>query len=325
MVRDSGAPGAVALVRTPSGTWQGAAGLSDLTTRTAMRPDDRFRVASLTKTFVATVVLQLVAEGRLRLDDPVARWFPRLVPQASKITVRDLLNHTSGLYDFLSDKRVVKRASEDPVVVISPRQLVTFSASHPLLFRPGTSWSYSNTNYILLGQIVEKVTGHNIQQELERRIFRPLGLTKTSFADGPVEGEQRLAHGYSLGAGKPRDATDNWSGMVWTAGAIVSDTRDLARFFGALLGGYLLHRDLLRTMEKTVPDSQGGAYGLGLTNFPIICGKAWGHAGELPGYQSLVLASGDGRHIAVIAANGGSTPQGGFRVFQTTGLFYCWT
>jgi len=113
-VRESGVPGAVALVRTPSGTWQGAVGLSDVKARTAMRPNDRFRIGSVTKTFVATVVLQLISEGRLRLDDPVARWFPRLVPRASEITVRELLNHTSGLYDYLRDDRFLKRSSNEP-------------------------------------------------------------------------------------------------------------------------------------------------------------------------------------------------------------------
>jgi D-alanyl-D-alanine carboxypeptidase len=258
----------------------------------------------VTKTFVATVVLQLVAEGRLRLDDPVARWFPRLVPQASKITVRELLNHTSGLYDYLGDERFLKRASEDPLV-----------------FRPGTSWSYSNTDYILLGLIVEKVTGHSVQRELERRIFRRLGLTQASFADGPVESRQHMARGYYLGASKPRDATDGWSGVTWTAGAIVSDTRALARFFGALLGGHLLPVDLLRTMETTIPASQGTAYGLGLYRFPTTRGKVWGHAGEMPGYETWVLASSNVRHVAVVAANGGFSPQG---VDATTDLFYCW-
>jgi len=207
--------------------------------------------------------------------------------------------------------------------VIPPRQLVAYSASHPLLFRPGTSWSYSNTNYILLGLIVEKVTGHSVQQELARRIFQPLGLTQTSFEDRPAVSRQHMAHGYYLGTGTPRDATDGWSGVTWTAGAIVSDTRDLARFFAALLGVHLLTGDQLRMMETTVPAAQDTGYGLGLYSFPITCGKAWGHGGEMPGYETWVLTSRDGRRVAVVAANAGFSAMGS-RVDAITDLLYCW-
>jgi D-alanyl-D-alanine carboxypeptidase len=171
-VVEAGAPGVVGLARTGERTWQGASGLGDLRANRPARAGDRFRVGSMTKSFVAALVLQLVGEGRLSLDDNLERWLPGLVPSGERITVRQLLNHTSGLYNYSDDL-------PEPPRRFRPRELVAIATGHKPLFTPGTQFSYSNTNYILAGLLVERVTGQPLDDQLEQRIFQPLGLDHT--------------------------------------------------------------------------------------------------------------------------------------------------
>jgi D-alanyl-D-alanine carboxypeptidase len=171
-VLPAGAPGVVGLVRAGERTWQGASGLGDLRANRPARASDRFRIGSVAKLFVATLVLQLVGEGRLRLDDNLERWLPGLVPWGERITVRQLLNHTSGLYDYSDDL-------SGPPHRFRPRGLVAIATGHKPLFAPGTEFSYSNTNYILAGLLVERVTGRRLADQLEQRILEPLGLDDT--------------------------------------------------------------------------------------------------------------------------------------------------
>ena len=176
----AGVPGVVVLVRRDGRTVQLAGGYSNLEKRTPMRVGDRFRIGSVTKSFVATVVLQLVGEGKLSLDDSIEHWLPGMVPNGDNITIRQLLSHQSGLFDFLNDQRVVKPyLSGNFGYVWTPPKLVAVSTSHPALFAPGAKVSYSNTNYIVLGLIVEAATKDTIQAQLRKRIFGPLGLHST--------------------------------------------------------------------------------------------------------------------------------------------------
>jgi D-alanyl-D-alanine carboxypeptidase len=314
-VRSEGAPGVVTLVRNRSGTWRGATGVAVLQPRRRMRADDRFRIASVTKTFVATVVLQLVGEGRLGLDDTVERLLPGVLPQGSEITIRQLLNHTSGLYNFTDDKRAQARFVRNIRIVFSPRETVAIAASRPLSFAPGTSWAYSNTGYQVLGLIIERTSNEPLAQALTRRIFEPLRLRHTSFEPLPRLSET-VAHGYALPGGeipltrdRPRDVTQSSAGGAWAAGAIVSNVDDIARFYHALFGGEVLRRDLLRELERTVPADRARA-GLGVFRTPVACGYAWGHGGAFPGYLTQVLVSKDGSHVVVMAANGDSSRVG---------------
>jgi len=214
-VKESGAPGAVALVRTAKGTWHGAVGFSNLSAKRTMRASDRFSVGSVTKTFVATVVLQLVGEHRLRLDDTVERWLPGLLPEGSKISIRRLLNHTSGVFNYLDDRTFEARLERNPHLVVSPRAKIALAASHSLNFRPGTSWSYSNTNYLVLRLIVEKATNNTIAEELTRRIFKPLGLDHTAFESPGHQHPGSRMRGYNLSGIRPRDATLDTLGGLW--------------------------------------------------------------------------------------------------------------
>src|SRR3954468_6637644 len=178
-VVSSGAPGAIALVRDGRRSLRLVSGYENLATRRPMRPRDRFRVGSVTKTFVATVVLQLAGEGRLALEDTVERWLPGLVPGGANITIRQLLNHTSGLGDY-ADDAFVRRVLEDPGRVWAPKELIAVGTSHPPPFGPGAGLAYSSTGYIVLGLIVEKATGNQLSTELRRRIFAPLRLRSTT-------------------------------------------------------------------------------------------------------------------------------------------------
>ncbi len=210
-----------------------------------LRPDMRFRVGSVTKTFVASVALQLVAEGKWTLDDPI--------PEAEGIPLRNLLNHTSGIFNYTEDPRI---AGDDLLTLWRPEQLRAIALSHPRYFSPGQGQHYSNSNYLLLGMAIERVTGHPMAAELERRIIRPLHLRDTAYELSPDV--RRLTPG-------PR------MNLTWAlgAGAVVSTADDLARFLRALPPAL-----------KTVPEPRG--YGFGLQKIQSSCGDAWATAAECP-------------------------------------------
>jgi D-alanyl-D-alanine carboxypeptidase len=297
-----GAPGAIALVRDGRRSIRLVSGYEDPATRRPMRPADRFRVGSVTKTFVATVVLQLAGEGRLALDDPVERWLPGLMPGGRGMTVRQLLNHTSGLADY-ADDAFVRRLVDDPGRIWAPRELLAIGTGQAPLFPPGGGFSYSSTGYIALGLIVEAASGHALSTELRRRIFAPLHLRSTSFDAQPrIAG--RHAHGYTRYHGGPRplDISDVPQSFAWAAGAIVSTTGDLARFYRALLRGRLL-RPALRAEMRTTVAAGGQGWGLGIIETPHRCGPSWGHGGETLGYETNADSSPDGTRQAVLALN----------------------
>jgi D-alanyl-D-alanine carboxypeptidase len=262
----AGAPGAAALVRDGHGVRQAASGLADLRTGRPMRPGLNYRVASVTKPLVATVVLQLVAEGRLSLSDTVERWLPGILPYGDQVSIRQLLNHTSGVPEYLLVPLLELYGSrQGRFRSWTPRELVALVADQPPLFPPGTTYSYSNTNYVLAGLIVEAATGRTLGQELKRRIIRPLGLHDTYFPINRPDIPGRNAHGYSLPLGDQGPVLDGPlldftvynPSLAWAAGNLVSDLGDLARFFRALLGGRLLPPGLLAEMTTTVPIGPG--------------------------------------------------------------------
>jgi D-alanyl-D-alanine carboxypeptidase len=212
----------------------------------------------VTKTFVATVVLQLVGEGKAQLSDPVEHWVPGLVPQGRAIALRELPNHTSGLYDYTDDPAYTRARIANPRRVWQPRQLVTIAVRHKPLFHPGSDWAYSNTNYVLLGLVVEAVTGRSLVDELLSRIFRPLGPSSTAYPFGTTLGG-RVVHGYvrnipgvPIPRGRTLDVTSRVAPNGWGAGQIVSNAGDLTRFYAGLLGGRLLPPPQLAAMKIAV-------------------------------------------------------------------------
>jgi D-alanyl-D-alanine carboxypeptidase len=275
--RDSGA--AVAIVVTPEGTWKGAAGWADSHAKRRADPDDRFAIESTTKTFVATVVLQLVGERRLGLHDTVQHWLRGLYPAHPRITIEQLLNHSSGVpSDF--------GISEAPLVRVKR------IAAQGVLFQPGTSSAYSNSDFVLLGLIVEKVTGRPLDQVVTSRIIRRLHLRSTSYGTAHA---QRMTPWLGL--------VESFGRPVSGDGGIISTVEDLATFFRALLGGKLLAPKQLAEMTRTIAtDRPDLRYGLGIWRYRLPCGFAWGHGG-LASYALDVEVARDGSKAVVWVVN----------------------
>jgi D-alanyl-D-alanine carboxypeptidase len=305
-VVDAGSPGALVLVDNGSSRREKTSGFAVLNGRIPLDAGDRFRVGSITKTFVAVVVLQLVGEHRLALGDTVERWVPGLVPDGGRITVRQLLAHTSGLADYADDRDFVRRTVAQPRRRWKPRELVRVALAEGPVARPGERFAYASTNYVLLGTVVERATRTSLGRQLRRRIFAPLGLKDTSF--GPdIRNSRRYAHGYapsehdgivgSLATARDRSTVN--TSWAWAAGSVVSTAPDLSRFLGALLQGRLLPPRLLALMRP----SRGSRYGLGLAAFRTPCGTAIGHTGALLGTVSAAWSSPEGRRRVVAMSN----------------------
>ncbi|MGP4022494.1 serine hydrolase domain-containing protein [Actinomadura sp. 3N407] len=292
-------------------TWRGTSGTARLKGGRPVPRQGLFRIGSTTKTFTATVVMQLVAENKVGLDDPVERYLPALVPNGENITVRQLLNHTSGIREYLEDSEEFPLEGQDFLdrmrfTDYAPRTLAQIGVSLPPLFPPGTGSRYSNTNYVLAGLIIEKVTGRSYAEEVRRRIIRPLGLDDTSLPGTRTSIPGPHAHGYIQvtedGTTRPVDITRLNASWAWAAGEMISTTGDLNRFFAALLGGRLLPPAQLKAMKTTVPFTlpDGSADGLGLLKLPLPCGvSVWGKDGGLHGYMTQSMHSEDGRHITI--------------------------
>ncbi|MCH5673658.1 serine hydrolase domain-containing protein [Streptomyces gilvus] len=286
LVTRGGAPAAALLVRDGAGSHYAQAG-------TGIARDDHFRAGSMTKTFIATLVLQLAEEHRLKLSDTVEQHLPGLVRGAGNdgrtITLRALLTHTSGLHDFTADTK--------GLVPLSPRQAVRIALTHPPA-DPGR-FSYSNTNYVLLGMVVRQVTGHSYATEAERRIIAPLGLTGTSFPGSRTSLPSPHGRDY---AADGTDVTELDPRVAGAAGELVTTLTDLDRFYAALLGGRLLPPRRLREMRDT--RAAHGLYGMGLYLEKLPCGTTvWGHNGRILGSYVRTAATVDSRRVLTYRVN----------------------
>jgi D-alanyl-D-alanine carboxypeptidase len=258
----AGAPGAVALVRRGDRIQTFVAGVADLESGARMRAGLRFRVGSVSKTVVAALVLKLVAQGRVQLSDTIAHWLPGLVADGRQITVAELLEHRSGLADYLNTAVGLMTSSRHLGRVWTPRQLLGLIARHPSLFAPGTQFLYSNTDDLVLGMLIERVTHMTLQRYAQRVLFGPLGMRSTSFALGRLSGP--YAHGYMPTVGPFTAApgglgdTERLNGSVYGAAAsLVSTAGDLDRLFHALFTGQIIPRSLVRLMQATRPRENG--------------------------------------------------------------------
>ncbi|WP_399886156.1 serine hydrolase domain-containing protein [Streptomyces sp. BBFR51] len=311
LVREDGYPAALAAVEGRDGRVRDyTAGTGDLETGAAVPVNGQVRAGSNTKSFTAAVVLQLVGEGRVKLDEPIETYLPGLVRgdgiDGTRITVRNLLQHTSGLPDY------VQTLGLDPFEVrdtyYNPRDLIDLALSQKAAFEPGAKWQYSNTNYVLAGLLVEKVTGRPFGEEITDRIIRPLGLKDTYW---PNVGERGLRGAHPKGyasttpGGPLEDITRLDPSQAWAAGQLVTTPRDLNRFFSALLGGEVLDAAELKEMTTTVPAAEGTPtpgteYGLGLFRTPLSCGgELWGHGGSIHGYETYSGVTEEGRAATV--------------------------
>ncbi|SES39951.1 serine hydrolase domain-containing protein [Actinokineospora terrae] len=278
-----------------------ASGVASLESRRPVGGADSFRIASVTKSFVSTVVLQLVGEGRVRLSDSVERWLPGVVPGGRGITVRQLLNHTSGLFNYTDDQQWLAAAMADPARSWGARELVAAAVAHPPLSAPGAQWRYNNTNYILAGLIAETVAKRPLARLVAERITGPLRLRDTFLAADPRVGPNHV-HGYLRSPEGEYTDTTSWSPtMQGAAGAMVSTPADVSRFYRALLSGELLDQRQLQEMLTTVRvEERNGGYGLGIYYIDTRCGRVWGHAGDFPGHHTIAYQDRSGRRSAVL-------------------------
>ncbi|XVU28993.1 serine hydrolase domain-containing protein [Actinoplanes sp. CA-054009] len=268
-----GAVGALAELRDGDGISRASSGVAELGTARPVDPGGFFRIGSVTKVFTATVVLQLVSEGRFALDEPVDGFAP--------ITVRQLLNHTSGLHNYTNDL-TTEGILRDRFRRWTPREIVAQAARSERAFAPGTSRGYNNTGYVLLGMLIEGATGRSYGDEIEDRILRPLGLRETLVRDDSAVMPAPHARAYLPVDGEPVDITDYNPSAAGPAGGLISTAADVNTFFRALLTGGLLGPGELREMLAALPTGT-----LGITRYTLPGGETlWGKDGGFFGYRT---------------------------------------
>ncbi|RKS72209.1 D-alanyl-D-alanine carboxypeptidase [Actinomadura pelletieri DSM 43383] len=316
--REAGMYGTWSAAQDGRTTWNGASGVADVRTRRPVKQGMPQRVGSITKTFVATAILQQVEKGRLELDAPVGRYLPDIFPgrHGKQVTVRMLLNHTSGIGDYvylafpsLSDLSP-KSLDENRFRRITPEQLITWGMQAPRTGEPGERYSYSNTNYAIAGRLLEKVTGTTAERYIDRNVIDKAGLKHTYFPSrARISGRHsRLYESLYQHVEPPRDYSTYDMSWAWTAGALVSTMDDLNRFYRRLFTGELIGEDALAQMRRTVPvkDADGDVvmnYGLGLYSTELPCGTFWGHDGSVFGAGTQSLSSAGGARQISLTTN----------------------
>ena len=308
-------PGAMVLLRTPEGDFAYGYGATELGGATAPAGDTHFRIASNTKTMTAAVTVLLAQEGKLRLDDPVSKYVPD-VPGGDDITVSDLLKMRSGLPEFTDSPELAESLDHDPSRVWTPQELLAIAFKNPPMFAPDAEFFYCNTNYALLGLIVEQLEGAPLAQVFQDRLFGPLGMTDTSLpAAASTAIPEPYSHGYVYGASSvvmtdapyppelqaaaragtlaPGDYTHQNPSYARAAGGAISTADDLATWMRALVGGEVLDTDFQRQwFESLVPEDpgapEGQKYGYGITEIAFGPNRLYFHGGEMPGYNSFM-------------------------------------
>jgi D-alanyl-D-alanine carboxypeptidase len=309
-----GYPGLIGLLRDGSTAQYVSAGKGQVSPAVAADPDAQYRIGSVTKAFTSATVLLLEAEGKLSLDDTVAKWLPNAVNangwDGSKITVRELLNQTSGLPDYTNAAQIWLPywLNSTPYAQFDPQTLVNYALGTAApTTAPGQSWGYSNTNFVLAGMVIKAVTGNDPGTEITHRIITPLGLTNTTFptTDSTLHGNYLHGYKHSIAILNPVDVTiSDTPEFYGTAGAMVSTLADVATFSRALLSGQLLPAQQTAELKTTVNTTQTGVtYGLGVAN-QQLCGRStWFHDGGVAGYKNIWMSNDDGTKQAVMAAN----------------------
>ncbi|MFD8618794.1 MULTISPECIES: serine hydrolase [Streptomyces] len=306
----NGAPGAMARYSGPDGVRGKAVGVRDRASGAAMDTRARFRIGSVSKTFSSVVLLQLVQEGRLKLDAPVNTYLEGLLPD-DRITVRHLLTHRSGLADY-TDAMFEQTVPGFEAVrdrVFSYQELLDLSLAEPRTTEPGAAYAYSNANFVVVGMLIEKLTGRPVADAYQRRIIKPLGLRATAYVhpDTRIEGTHVRGYLHPDEAGAPLvDSTEQTVSWAQSAGAVISSTADLNTFTSALMRGRLLAPAMLEAMTTVTPTDATGTrfYGLGLRRYDLSCGtRVYGHTGTVQGFYTYAFATRDGRRSLAALAN----------------------
>ena len=281
-------------------------GFADVQTHRPATASTVYRIGSITKQFTSSAIMQLVERGKLSLDDDISKYLPDVPEHGQKITVRELLNHTSGIHSYTSKKEWAARWSED----LTPRQVVAFVDADSLDFAPGTRFLYNNTGYMLLGMIIEKVSGESYASYLQHSLFTPLGLTSTSYCQNHPT-DAAFAAGYSADSSGVKPATYLSMTHPFSAGALCSNVRDVAKWQRALAGGRVVNANSYRlmSMSDTTANGQPTHYGFGLANGTIE-GKPWiGHTGGINGFTTATIYLPADRVDVVVFTNAEAGPN----------------
>ena len=334
MARDMLVPGAVALVRSPAGEMSTTYGTTTVGGTSPVSIADHVRIGSITKTWTGTVILQQAQEGKLSLDDPVSRFRPD-VPNGDHITIAELLNMRSGLYNYTETRELNEKGDSNPQKVWSPDELLALAFSHPPYFSPGTGYHYSNTNTVLLGLIAERLDAKPLSRVFQDRLFAPLGLSDTLFPPTTSNAiPDPHPHGYMYGTNvltmgtpaavppdmqaaakagtlQPGDQTSLNPSWAWAAGAGISSVADLATWVEALADGKLLDPDMqakrMASLQSTNPaDPDAPQYGLGIAKY----GALYGHTGEVPGFNTFTGTDPEHKVTVVVWVNLEPTADG---------------
>lgn len=325
LAEDMLVPGAVVILHTPKGNFEYTYGVSQYGGSEPTRFDQHLRIGSNTKTWVGTIILQMVQEGKLQLEDHVAMHWTG-VPSGEQITIAQLLSMESGLHNYTTTLALNQILDQDPTYAWPQAELLKLSFDSPLDFTPGTDFGYSNTNTVLLGLIAQKLDDSTLPEIMQRRLFAPLGMTQTLFpeiTDNVLP--EPYSHGYMYGTNvltmdgalpeamqqeardgviMPGDQTEANPSWGWAAGAGISTARELLVWVEALVGGKLLNEEMqtlrLASVKPIDPDNPNTAYyGLGIAKF----GQLYGHTGELPGYNSFMGHDPDNKVSLVVWTN----------------------
>ncbi len=333
-------PGAMVLLRTPQGNFNAAVGTTELGAQTPPTADTHFRIASNTKTMTAALIVLLAQDGKLKFSDPVSAYVPN-VPNGENITIAELLKMRSGLFNYTADPALSAASDADPKKAWTPQEVLDIAFRHPAQFAPDTSYEYNNTNYALLGLIAEKAGGHPLAQQLQDRLFGPIGLKQTSlpaatdtsipapYAHGYLYGESHYAladedpsypadmqAAARAGTLQPNDYTNHNSSYATAAGGAISTADDLATWMQALVSGKVFNADFhqqwltsLQPEDPQAPDGQKYGYGISYQRFGPDAAMYY-HGGELPGFNSFMGYDPDNDVTLVIWTNLTLSPDG---------------
>ncbi|WP_305094695.1 serine hydrolase [Prescottella sp. R16] len=325
VAKDLQVPGAVAILKTPDSNLTVTYGTGTIGQSAPVDTAEHVRIGSNTKTMTGTVILQLVQEGKLALADPISKYRPD-VPNGENITIEQLLNMRSGLFNYSETPQLNQTLDDDPGKQWTPDELLALAFANPPYFPPGEGYHYSNTNTVLLGLVAEDLDGKPLQKIFQARLFGPAGLTGTSFPDAADSSiPARYPQGYVFGTNmdtltdpalpedmqaaakdgtlQPADVTDVNPSWAWAAGAGISTADDLVTWVQALAGGQLLNKDMqaqrLASLQPTGPEPGSAEYGWGIAKM----GPMLGHTGEMPGFNSFMGHDPDAKVTLVVWTN----------------------
>ena len=317
---EGGPPGVIAVIQRGQHREVHTFGVANVRTGRPMRIHDHMRIASAAKAFSGAVALSLVSEGKLSLDDTIGEHLPELPEAWWEVTLKQLLNHTSGIPDFSLDPAFLDAVLASPTKAPPPEELLSFVEDEDLLFDPGSEYHYSNSDNIVVALMVEAATGMSYEDQLREQVYKPLGLKKTSLPRGPNL-RKPFIHGYDNDPSQqpPEDVSEVLAaGWAWASGGIVSTPADLNDFIRGYVGGKLFDQRTRAKQRRVVegggsepPGPGKNSAGLGVFRYETHCGTVWGHTGNTPGYTQFMAARPNGNRSATVSINSQLTPTVG--------------